>query len=220
MILNLPLAFLMGKTPMELFHDGGYIMWPILITSLVGVTVVTERIIFTLREMKARNSEVVESMLEKVEAGDVDGAIALGRTTNDFIARIMVYTLTHRETSMQNAFIRSSSMELNRFGQGMPTLDTCITAAPYLGLIGTITGMMTTFGSMEGDISQAAGAITGGVAEALIATACGIAIAVIGLLPFNYLNARWENARHEVEDAGNALEIMVKKSSGTNVSAE
>ena len=216
MIQNLPIAFLMNKTPMELFHAGGYIMWPILILSLVGVTVVTERIIFTLREMKARNPEVVERMLEKVESGDVDGAIALGRDTNDFIARIMVYTLTHRESSLQNAFIRSSSSELNRFGQGMPTLDTCITAAPYLGLIGTITGMMTTFGSMEGDIAQAASKITGGVAEALIATACGIAIAVIGLLPFNYLNARWENARHEVEDAGNALEIMIKKSSNVN----
>lgn len=218
MIQNLPIAFLMNKTPMELFHAGGYIMWPILITSLVGVTVVVERIIFTLRVMKSRNPEVVEQMLEKVEAGDAEGAIALGRTTDDFIARILVYSLTHRESSLQNAFIRSSSAELTRFGQGMPTLDTCITAAPYLGLIGTITGMMTTFGSMEGDISSAASKITGGVAEALIATACGIAIAVIGLLPFNYLNARWENARHEVEDAGNALEIMVKKSS--NVSSE
>lgn len=218
MIQNLPIAFLMNKTPMELFHAGGYIMWPILITSLVGVTVVVERIIFTLRVMKSRNPEVVEQMLEKVEAGDAEGAIALGRTTDDFIARILVYSLTHRESSLQNAFIRSSSAELTRFGQGMPTLDTCITAAPYLGLIGTITGMMTTFGSMEGDISSAAAKITGGVAEALIATACGIAIAVIGLLPFNYLNARWENARHEVEDAGNALEIMVKKSS--NVSSE
>lgn len=216
MIINLPLAFLLGKTPMELFHEGGYIMWPILITSLVGVTVVIERIIFTLREMKSRNPELVERILEKVEAGDFDGAIALGRETNDYIARIMVYTLSHRETSLQNAFIRSSNSELTRFGQGMPTLDTCITAAPYLGLIGTILGMMTTFGSMEGDIASAASKITGGVAEALIATAAGISIAVIGLLPFNYLNARWENARHEVEDAGNALEIIIKKQNGVN----
>ena len=216
MIQNLPLAFLMGKSPMELFHAGGYIMWPILVTSLVGVTVVIERVLFTLREMSARKPEIVERMLEKVEAGDIDGAIALGRETNDFIARIMIYTLTHRESSLQNAFIRSSNAELTRFGQGMPTLDTCITAAPYLGLIGTITGMMTTFGSMEGDISSAASKITGGVAEALIATACGIAIAVIGLLPFNYLNARWENARHEVEDAGNALEIIIKKQNSVN----
>lgn len=216
MIQNLPLAFLMGKSPMELFHAGGPIMWPILITSLVGVTVVIERVLFTLREMSARKPEIVERMLEKVEAGDIDGAIALGRETNDFIARIMIYTLTHREASLQNAFIRSSNAELTRFGQGMPTLDTCITAAPYLGLIGTITGMMVTFGSMEGDIASAASKITGGVAEALIATASGIAIAVIGLLPFNYLNARWENARHEVEDAGNALEIIIKKQNSVN----
>jgi biopolymer transport protein ExbB len=54
--------------------------------------------------------------------------------------------------------------------------------------------------------------ITNGVAEALIATMCGIFIAATALLPFNYLNARTEEAKHEVADAANALEILVKKS--------
>jgi biopolymer transport protein ExbB len=71
--------------------------------------------------------------------------------------------------------------------------------------------MMRTFGNMTGDLATAAGNITGGVAEALIATACGLAIAVTGLLPFNYLNARAEEAKHEVADAANALELIVKK---------
>ena len=59
------------------------------------------------------------------------------------------------------------------------------------------------------------GAITGGVAEALIATMCGLGIAVTGLLPFNYLNARAEEAKHEVADAANALELIVKKQEST-----
>jgi len=65
---------------------------------------------------------------------------------------------------------------------------------------------------MSGDIGAAAGAITGGVAEALIATACGLAIAIMGLLPFNYINARTEQAKQEIGDASHALEILLKKS--------
>lgn len=212
-IQSLPLAFLLGDmTLLELYHAGGPIMWPILLVSFLGVTVVVERLLFIFRENSNREPEVVEKMLESVEKRDIEGALAIGRQSKDFVARILVYSLSNKEYSMHNAFIRASGQELARFQQGMATLDTVITAAPLLGLLGTVTGMMKTFGSMTGDISTAAASITGGVAEALIATACGLAIAVCGLLPYNYLNARTEEAKHEVADASNALEILVKKS--------
>ena len=210
---SLPLAFLLGDaTPMELFRKGGPIMWPILLISFLGITVVVERLLFIIRENGTREPEVVEKMLESVEKRDIDGALAIGRQSKDFIARILVYSLTNKEYSLSNAFIRASSQELARFQQGMATLDTVITAAPMLGLLGTVTGMMRTFGSMSGDLGSAAGQITGGVAEALIATACGLAIAITALLPYNYLNARTEQAKQEVADASHALEILVKKS--------
>jgi biopolymer transport protein ExbB len=209
---HLPLAFLMNQTPMELFKHGGYIMWPILLVSFLLLTVAVERVIFIVRESSRRDHEAVEKMMEKVEAGDVDGAVEIGKKSQDYVARIMVYALTHKEHSLGNAFTRAANQELQRFSQGLPTLDTCITAAPLLGLLGTVTGMMNTFGALAGgDIASAAGQITGGVAEALIATACGLAIAILGLLPYNYLNARMEEARHEVEDASNSLEIIVNK---------
>jgi biopolymer transport protein ExbB len=198
---------------------GGPIMWPILLVSFVMITVVVERILFIIRENATREPEVVEKMLENVEKGDVDGAVALGKQSKDFIARILVYSLTNKEYSMANAFVRASSMELQRFQQGSATLDTIVTVAPMLGLLGTVTGMMRTFGSMTGDIASATGQITGGVAEALIATACGLAIAIIALLPFNILNARTEEAKHEVADAANALEIIIKKSESNSVSS-
>ena len=209
---HLPLAFLMNQTPMELFKHGGPIMWPILLVSFLLITVAVERVIFIIRDNSRRDSEVVEKMMEKVETGDVDGAVDLGKKSNDYVARILVYALTHKEHSLGNAFTRAANQELQRFSQGLPTLDTCITAAPLLGLLGTVTGMMNTFGALSGgDIASAAGQITGGVAEALIATACGLAVAITGLLPYNYLNARLEEARHEVEDASNSLEIIVNK---------
>jgi biopolymer transport protein ExbB len=214
-IQSLPLAFILGDaTPMDLFIKGGPVMWPIILLSFILITVVVERLLFIIRENANREPEVVEKMLESVERRDIDGALAIGKKSKDFIARILVYSLSNREYSLSNAFVRASGQELTRFQQGMATLDTCITAAPLLGLLGTVTGMMRTFGSLGtgGDIAANASQITGGVAEALIATMCGLAAAIVGLLPYNYLNARAEQAKQEVADASHALEILIKKS--------
>jgi biopolymer transport protein ExbB len=218
---SLPLAILLTNsdgspmTAMELFSHGGPIMWPILLVSFLLITVAVERVIFIVRENGRRQPDVVDKMLEKVEANDVDGALELGKKSQDYVARILVYAIGHKEHSLANAFTRAANQEMQRFSQGLPTLDTCITAAPLLGLLGTVTGMMGTFAALNtgsGDIGASTGAITGGVAEALIATMCGLFIAITGLLPFNYLNARLEEARHEVEDASNSLEIILNKS--------
>ena len=223
---SLPLAILLtnpdgsSMTSMELFKHGGPIMWPILIVSFLLITVAVERMIFIFRENGRRQPELVDKMLERVEANDVDGAVELGKKSQDYVARILVYALTHKEHSLGNAFTRAASQEMQRFGQGLPTLDTCITAAPLLGLLGTVTGMMGTFAALNsgsGDIGSAATKITGGVAEALIATMCGLAIAIMGLLPFNYLNARSEEARHDIEDASNSLEIIINKAESAKV---
>ena len=212
---SLPIAFLMGQTPMELFKHGGPIMWPIILTSFLMLTVVVERIIFIIKENASRDPEVVEKMLDRIEHNDVEGAIALGRKSNDYIARILVYTLTHRETGFSNALIRASNQELLRYQRGLPILDTVITVAQLLGLLGTVTGMMQTFGALgEGDIAANASKITGGVGEALIAVATGLAIAICALLPFNYMNARVEQVRHELTDASNAVELIMKRNQG------
>ena len=221
---NMPLAILLTNsdgspmTAMELFKHGGPIMWPILIVSFILITVAMERVIFIFRENGRRQPEVVEKMLEKVEANDVNGALELGKKSEDYVARILVYAISHKSHSLGNSLTRAANQEMQRFSLGLPTLDTCITAAPLLGLLGTVTGMMGTFAALNsgsGDIGASTGAITGGVAEALIATMCGLAIAITGLLPFNYLNARLDEARHEIEDASNSLEIIINKSSST-----
>ena len=215
MITNcLPLAFLIGdESPMELFKHGGPVMWPILILSFIALTVIVERLLFIVRENSHRESEVVEKMLEKVEKREVDSAVEMGRKSRDAVARILVYSLTNRDYSLSNAFTRASGQEMSRYQQGMSVLDTAITAAPLLGLLGTVTGMMRTFGALgTGDIASAAGQITGGVAEALIATCCGLFIAVCCLLPYNYLNARADQAKQEISDASHALEILIAKS--------
>jgi biopolymer transport protein ExbB len=215
---SLAFVVLLNKKTMELFASGGPVMWPILLVFTVGLTVIIERLLFLVRENGNREPEVVAKMLESVEKGDIDGAMALGRKSNDTVARIVVYSLSHMD-SLSNAFFRASAQELSRYTQGMATLDTCITAAPLLGLLGTVTGMMRTFGALGAsgsDMGAAANTVIGGVAEALIATMCGLGIAIICLFPFNILNARTEQAKQEIADASHALEILIKKSEATS----
>ena len=210
-VLSTPVAFIMGQTPMELFIHGGPIMWPILITSFIGITVAVERIVFLVREAISREPEIVEKMYDRVDANDPEGAIALGKKSRDVVAKIITYALSHRE-QMNIAFVRAANNELKRYQQGGAVLDTVITAAPLLGLLGTVTGMMGTFGALgTGDIGAAAAKITGGVAEALIATMCGLAIAIMGLVPYNILNAKIEQTKHDISDASNALALLTDK---------
>ena len=83
----------------------------------------------------------------------------------------------------------------------------------YRETLDTVTGMIHSFGLIAGELDAPA-AITGGIAEALIATAFGLGVAILSLLPFNYLNARLEEARHEIQDAASHVELyLVKRSS-------
>ena len=194
-----------------MFLKGGPIMWPLLITSIVALTFVIERVWFIAREKLRRQPEVVADILRAVERGDLAGALRRGAGAVDFVARVLVAGLTHREESLTNAVLRASNQELKRFNRGLTVLDTVITLAPLLGLLGTVTGMIHAFGLLGGQELDAPQAITGGIAEALIATAFGLGIAITALIPFNYLNARLEEARHEIEDAATHLELLLHK---------
>jgi biopolymer transport protein ExbB len=193
----------------EIFRKGGPIMWPLLLLSIVSLSVVIERLVFIAREKARRKPELVEQILVSVEQGDLDGAIASGHESKDFVARALAYALANRGRSFSNALLRAANQELKRFNQGLSVLDTAITLAPLLGLFGTVVGMIHAFGLLGGRELEAPTVITGGIAEALIATAFGLVIAIVALIPFNYLNTRLEEARHELEDASNHLELLL-----------
>ena len=194
----------------EIFHKGGPIMWPLLALSVVVLSVVIERFLFILIERKNRDESLVGEILTQIEKGHLDQASRIGGESKDFVARAVTYALTHREKSFSEAMLRAANWELKRFHRGLTILDTAITLAPLLGLLGTVTGMIRSFDMLGGSELGAPSAITGGIAEALIATAYGLGIAITGLLPFNYLNSREEEARLEMQDAASHVELHLK----------
>ncbi len=193
----------------SLFLKGGLIMWPILLASLIALTVVLERLFFVLRTKRQRQPEVVSAILANVEHGDMAAAIHAGQGSRDFVARTLTYALEHRERSLSAALLRSASRELDAFNRGLPVLDTIVTLAPLLGLLGTVVGMIHSFGLLGGAELGAPQAITGGIAEALIATGFGLGVAILALIPLNALNSLMERSRLELQDAATHLELFV-----------
>jgi len=197
----------------EVFKKGGPIMWPLLVAASLSLLTVLERLLFLTLEQGRRNTHAVQRFLEAVTEGDFERALVIGGKSRFFVLRALAYALEHREKSISNALLFSQSREMRRYRRGIPILDTVITLAPLLGLLGTVTGMMGSFALIGGELS-APGAITGGIAEALIATAFGLGIAITSLIPFNMLNARMEEARQEMEAAAIQLELLVNRPAG------
>jgi biopolymer transport protein ExbB len=193
-----------------LFQKGGPIMWPLFFTSVISLAVILERIFFVIMVQFKRDPRGVEAILTEVERGNIQEAIAAGETSNDYVAGTLTYGLKNRDKSLSNALLKAANQELKRFNQGLFVLDTVITLAPLLGLLSTVTGMIHAFGLLGNNELEAPTVITGGIAEALIGTAFGLGIAILALIPFNYLNSKLEEARHEIEDASTQLELILK----------
>jgi biopolymer transport protein ExbB len=193
----------------ENFRKGGPIMWPILAVSLTALAVVLERIFWWLGRWMRRDPKRIEKVFTAIEVGDVSEASRLSRDSRDPVLRMMWNGLNHQHASLQGALQVAAGIEIKRAGRFLVVMDTLVTLAPLLGLLGTITGLMRSF-SFLGNEELAVQAVTGGIAEALIATACGLGIAIFSLVPFNFFTSRVSNLEFELQTAATNLEVMLE----------
>jgi biopolymer transport protein ExbB len=192
---------------------GGPVMVPLLACSIIALAVVIERIIFWRR---ARSRGPVEELFRLVERQEFTKAIDLGGRLDLPVARVLTAGLAHRNPSLTKALEVAAQAEIPVMKKRLTILDTIITLAPLLGLLGTITGMISSFGIMsEAGLGQPH-AVTGGVAEALIATAAGLLIAILTLVPYNYFSNRAERELEEIEYYGSRLELLLGEQEGKN----
>src|SRR5882724_1898554 len=203
-----PAGFLAGNWLIDKFHKGGPVMWPILIVSIVALTVVLERCIWWGGRWFRRDPKRIEKVFTAIENGDTTEASRLSRGSRDPVLRMLWNGLNHQHSSLEAALQVAAGIEIKRAGRFLVVMDTLVTLAPLLGLLGTITGLIKTF-SFLGNEELAVQAVTGGIAEALIATACGLGIAIFALIPFNFFTSRVSNLEFELQTAATNLEVML-----------
>jgi len=200
---------MLANVVIDYFLKGGPIMYPILIVAIVAVCVVGERTFWWLRLNLRRDPETLEKVLAAMENGDFKAASGLAKDSEDPVVRMVWHGLNHyQHSSLQGALQVAAGIELQKAGRFLTVMDTLVTLAPLLGLLGTVTGLMKSFQAIGGE-ELAVKTITGGIGEALIATMCGLAIAIIALIPFNFFTSKTSRLQFELETAATNVEVMV-----------
>jgi biopolymer transport protein ExbB len=193
----------------ETFIEGGWVMWPILATFFLALCVILDRTVWWLRLRATLETRKQDQARDGLGSGDFQQAWNLTRNTHDPFLRNLAEGISHANTSMLAAMQLDATHLIEKSEARMWVISTMITLAPLLGLFGTVVGIMGSF-SFVGDEQLAATKVSGGIAEALIATACGIAIAIMCLLPYNFFRKRVSSLRGALERWINHTELLVK----------
>lgn len=192
----------------DLFQKGGVVMYPLLVCSLVSLTVIFERSLFWIREKRRADNTVVDEVLELARLQEYQKIKARAEGAVDYVVRVLVCGLVHREFSLSKAMEMAAMDEIKRMKRYLPVLDTLITAAPLLGILGTVIGIIHSFDMLGQAGIQDPQAVTSGIAQALITTAAGLMIAIFTLFPYNYFMSKVEKAAVRIEKYATSLEIV------------
>jgi biopolymer transport protein ExbB len=186
----------------ELLMGGGWMMIPILGCSLLALTITIER---GLHFRSLRGSPLADRMLNLAGQGKWTDAVALAEQRPNPTLRVLAAGILHRAQQPDKVMEAAGIAEVSQLKRGLSVLDTVITLGPLLGLLGTIIGMIDSFGIMAKTGLGNPHAVTGGVAEALICTAAGIGVAVITLIPYNFFLSMVERETERIEQYATKL---------------
>ena len=200
---------MLANIVVETFIEGGWVMWPILATFFLALCVILDRAVWWLRFRATLRNHQQDEARSAVGTGDFPTAWKLANNTTDPYLKNLGEGITHARTSMLAAMQLDATRLIEKSEARMWIISTLITLAPLLGLFGTVVGIMGSF-SFVGDEQLAATKVSGGIAEALIATACGIGIAILCLLPYNFFRKRVSVLRASLERWINHTELLVK----------
>ena len=153
---------MLANIAVKYFVSGGPVMWPILLCALVAVAVVGERSCWWWRESRKRDTRRLEQILAALENRNVPAAVKLSENSEDPVLRMIHRGLNHVHTSMQGALQLAAGIELERAGRFLAVMDTLVTLAPLLGLLGTVTGLMRAFLHLD-SAELSVQAVTGGI---------------------------------------------------------
>lgn len=200
----------------DLLKNGGPVMYPLLLCSLISLTVIIERMIFWARFHGGMNEGQVFEVLERARQADWEGVRAICSVRSNYMVRILAAGILHRDFSMAKAMEAAAADEVKKMNRYMGVLDTMITVAPLLGILGTVTGIIVSFDVLGQSGIGDPRAVTGGIAQALLTTAAGLSISIFTVFPYNYFSSRIENAALFIEKYATSLEIVWEKQNATS----
>ena len=185
----------------ELVRAGGYFMWPIILCSVAAVGILLERL-WTLQRKRVLPEELIKKVTQLAESGQVNAKVIEALEKNSPLGRVMAAALANRHRGREIMMERVQDTgrhvvhELERF---LNSLGTIASISPLLGLLGTVTGIIRAFNAvMLGGMGDPR-MLAGGISEALITTAGGLAVAIPSFIAYRYLRGKVERIVIDME---------------------
>ena len=178
----------------EIVRAGGPLMWPIILCSIGAAAIILERL-WTLQDKRVLPPDLTQKVRQLVEANQINDKVIAALEQNSPLGKLLAAGLANRHRSREVIMERLEDTgrhvvhELERF---LNTLGTIAGVSPLLGLLGTVTGIIKSFNAIQAGGMGDPRMLSGGIAEALIATAAGLCVAIPALIAYRYLRGRVE----------------------------
>ncbi len=203
----------------EFLKSGGPVMYPLIFASLLSLTIIIHKLL-SLREKKIINKGELETITTLIESGVLDKAEDISGRNPGIFNNIINAALQNRHLKreeIKEAISDAARNEIPRVEKYLGILGTIAGVSPLLGLLGTVTGMIKVFRIISVTGVGQAGALSGGIAEALITTATGLTIAIPTLVMYNFFIDKAANIIRGIEKHSlHLMNIILEKQSEEN----
>ena len=198
----------LGGNFLGIFRDGGPVMWPLLVFSIIGLVLIIERV-FALRKAKINVNEfLAKTRNALIVKRSIKSAIKVCEDYRGPVASILKAGLLkygHPREDVEKTIENAALYEMGRLESNLVWIATIANVAPLLGFFGTVTGMIKSFEALaEAGLSNP-GLVASGISEALITTAAGLAVAIPAQLAYNYFMSRINKFVRDIETSSNML---------------
>lgn len=183
-----------------MFHKGGPVMYLLLLCSLFVAAIGVERFLY-YRKTGTDMNTLIERITPALEQCDWAAAQEVCRQTGGIAAMVAGKGLQYLQcgcSTIESVLEGEAALAAAKLRENLNHLDTIVTIAPLLGLLGTVIGMISSFSVMNIKAGQPQ-AITGGVGEALVATASGLCVATVAMVVYSYFNHRLDKIITDIE---------------------
>lgn len=181
-----------AQTLLKLLQDGGLTVYPLAVASVITLTILFERI-WKYRGMEKQTRDITQETIEKLVRRDVDGATSLCEGSKAPISNIFLEAMRWKNIAIEDlerVLLTSRQEVVTDLKRGLWVIGTIGSLAPYVGLFGTVVGIIRAFQGMAKEGVGGFEVVAAGISEALVATAAGLFVAIVALIFFNYLQTR------------------------------
>jgi biopolymer transport protein ExbB/TolQ len=191
-----------GKTILEIIQIGGFTMYILLFCSLLSITILLERIIYYRKLSRTRRVEFMAKIKRALERGNLERAVDICRGTDAPFSNVIYSGLELHDRQgkeISNAMEREITVETTKLERFTGIVGTIGNTAVYIGLFGTVLGIIRAFHDIAAAGAGGMSIVIGGVAEALVCTAMGLLVAIPAVIAFNYFTKRVEHFINDME---------------------